>query len=297
MLSILIPAFNFNVRRLVEELYHQASEQGVNFEIIVIEDGSVAFVKENECIIRFPGCRHIILESNIGRAAIRNKLADEARFGHLLFLDCDSMVSHPDFVARYLSFCNEDTVVLGGRIYETKNADPRFSLIRKYGVSRERNDLKNEERRRKHPMFTTPNFLISYSIFNKIRFDEKVEGYGHEDTLFGIRLKELGVNYHFIDNPVVHIGLEENVVFIGKTRKAVENLYQLYVDKVPMLANESALLQCYLCLKRLKLVAITALLFYIFSGIFVYLLCTKNPSLLIYDVYKLGYLCSIASKK
>jgi glycosyltransferase involved in cell wall biosynthesis len=297
MLSILIPAYNFDVRRLVEVLYHQVSEQGVPYEIIVIEDGSIAFVNDNHSIERFPGCRHLVLESNIGRAAIRNKLADEAAYNHLLFLDCDSMVSHHEFIARYLAFCHDEQIVLGGRIYDSQNADPAYSLIRKYGVSRERNDLRNEERRRKHPMFTTPNFLISKTIFNKVRFDENIDGYGHEDTLFGIKLKALGIEYLFIDNPVVHIGLEENSVFLAKTRKAVSNLYQLYIQGHELLAKESALLLYYLGLKRWRLVGVAAFLYHIFSKLLEHLLCLKNPSLLLYDVYKLGWLCSIASKK
>jgi glycosyltransferase involved in cell wall biosynthesis len=297
MLSILIPVYNFDVRRLVEVLYHQVSEQGVQYEIIVIEDGSVKYTDENQSITRFPGCSHVVLESNIGRAAIRNKLADVARYNHLLFLDCDSMVSHPDFISRYLAFCHEEVVVLGGRIYDPQNTDPRYSLIRKYGVARERNDLNNEERRRKHPMFTTPNFLIPGKIFNQVRFDEKIEGYGHEDTLFGIKLKALGVEYLFIDNPVVHIGLEENTVFLAKTRKAVSNLYQLYTHGHTMLAEESALLAFYLRLRRWRLVGFTAFFYRIFSGFLGKLLCLKNPSLLLYDIYKLGWLCTIAAKK
>lgn len=297
MISILIPAYNFDVRRLVEVLYHQVSGQGVKYEIIVIEDGSVFFVNENQSIRQFPCCRHVILESNIGRAAIRNKLADEAQYNQLLFLDCDSMVAHPDFISRYLAFCRDEFIVLGGRIYDLQNKDPRYSLIRKYGVARERNDLKNEERHRKYPMFTTPNFLIPKSIFNRIRFDEKIEGYGHEDTLFGIKLKALGVEYLFIDNPVVHIGLEENLVFLAKTRKAVSNLYQLYMNDHQALAGESALLAFFLRLKQWRLVGLSAFIYKIFSVFLEKLLCLKNPSLLLYDVYKLGWLCTIAKKK
>lgn len=297
MLSILIPAYNFDIRRLVEVLYHQVSEQGIQYEIIVIEDGSVSFVAENHSIEDFSGCRHLVLESNIGRAAIRNKLADEAQFNHLLFLDCDSMVSHPDFISRYLAFCHDEVIVLGGRIYDPQNTDPRYSLIRKYGVSRERNDLQNLERRRKHPMFTTPNFLIPKRLFNLVRFDEDIDGYGHEDTLFGIKLKELGIDYLFIDNPVVHIGLEENIVFLAKTRKAVSNLFQLYLQGHETLARESALLQYYMGLKRWRLLVITALFHRIFSPWIEKLLCFRNPSLILYDAYKLGWLCSVAVKK
>ena len=44
MLSILIPTYNYNITRLVVDLHQQALDTYVDFEIIVIEDGSTLFV-------------------------------------------------------------------------------------------------------------------------------------------------------------------------------------------------------------------------------------------------------------
>jgi len=74
MLSILIPAYNYNITRLATELHRQAMDSGVEFELIVMEDGSERFVADNKKISELEFCRHIILEKNIGRSAIRNKL-------------------------------------------------------------------------------------------------------------------------------------------------------------------------------------------------------------------------------
>ncbi len=298
MLSILIPAYNYNIVGLVKKLHSQASDTGVSFEIVVMEDGSINFVEENSAICKLSYCRHIVLAKNAGRSAIRNKLASEARYGHLLFLDCDADIIHPEFVSRYVAFCHEKSVVLGGRIYDINNRDPRFSLIKKYGTQRERNDLSNESARHKHPMFTTPNFLIPADVFHQVRFNEKVEGYGHEDTLFGLELKKLNIPYYFIDNPVVHVGIEENKVFLEKTRKAIANLYRIYSGgEYPELSTESKLLQYFLLIKKWKLVGLLALKFRLTHGLFESLLCTKNPSLFIFDLYKLLYLCNISEQK
>ena len=50
MLSILIPTYNQDITSLVTELQHQVSEQFVDFEIIVMEDGSTLFVEENSIV-------------------------------------------------------------------------------------------------------------------------------------------------------------------------------------------------------------------------------------------------------
>ena len=298
MLSILIPTFNFNITKLVGELHHQAIENFVEFEIIVIEDGSNKFLAENKSISHLANCIYIVLEKNIGRSAIRNKLADTAKYNHLLFLDCDAALPSVFFVQKYLTFCHDECVVLGGRIYDEKNTDPQYSLIRKYGKIRERNDIHNLNHRLKKPMFTTPNFLISKPIFNKIRFDETIIGYGHEDTIFGIKLHELNIDFIFIDNPVIHVGLDNNEDFYQKTAYAVSNLYQLYESKrFPTIQNESKLLATFIKAKKYHLTFALSLIYTISSGFIHKQLCKSNPSLVLYDIYKLLFMCKTAHKK
>lgn len=295
MLSILIPVFNFNIVKLATELHKQAADQLIDFEIIVMEDGSKNFIQENKAITALSNIKHIILDKNIGRSAIRNKLADVAAYDYLLFLDCDAKIYSSKFISKYLAFCQDEVVVLGGRIYDENNNDPKFSLIKKYGLKREQNDIENLSTRDKFPMFTTPNFLISKSIFNKIRFDESIKGYGHEDTIFGIMLHEMQIEFTFIDNPVIHIGLENNPVFIQKTEEAIKNLYNLYIlNKYPLLEKESKLLSSFILIKKLKLTKALALTYNLCKNPIRLLLCTSNPSLKLFDLYKLLYICKIS---
>ena len=298
MLSILIPTYNYNITRLVADLHQQAMGTYVDFEIIVMEDGSTLYVEENKAVNDFEFCRHIVLTENIGRSAIRNRLADEATYDHLLFLDCDAKVSSTHFVEKYISFCKEECIVLGGRIYDEDNTNPQFSLIIKYGKSRERNDNRNLQHRQKNPMFTTPNFLISKSIFYKIRFDETIKGYGHEDTIFGIKLHQMQINFVFIDNPVVHIGLENNEMFILKTENAIRNLLNLYQSgKYPSLMNESKLLHHYQISKKMHITGILAFKYKLLRLVIQRQLCSSNPSLFLFDIYKLLFLCKTSFNK
>lgn len=110
-LSILIPTYDFVCFPLVLSLHGQAEALGIDYEILVAEDGSkqqdrvVANLKINE----LPHCRHLRRTENAGRAAIRNILADEAQGEWLLFLDSDAKVEKPDFLAAYLAAANAES--------------------------------------------------------------------------------------------------------------------------------------------------------------------------------------------
>ena len=250
MLSILLPTYNYNITKLVTDLHQQALNQYVDFEIIVMEDGSTLFKDENKTVSNLEFCQYIVLPQNIGRSAIRNKLADTAKYDHLLFMDCDSELSSKNFIQKYMAFCKEDSVVVGGRIYDDNESDPSRSLILTYGRKRERYN-RPDMNQNIHKMFMTPNFLISKSIFNKVRFDETIIGYGHEDTIFGIELQLLNIDFSMIDNPVIHKGLEDNETYIQKTEYALENLYRIYVSaKYPTLESKSKVLSIFIKTKK-----------------------------------------------
>ena len=294
MLSILIPTYNYNITRLAIELHRQAMNQNVDFEIVVMEDGSNIFINENMLINEFVNCKHIILESNIGRSAIRNKLADTAKFEHLLFMDCDAEVFKPDFIQNYIAFCNQECVVIGGTAYESTEISPDFSLRLKYGRTREAR--KASERGKNN--FSTFNFLIPKSIFNLVRFDETIRGYGHEDMLFGHQLHQHGYEFVQIDNPLIHNGLDDNRTFLLKTEEATRNLFLLYQTGLyPFLAKESGLINAYIRIYKSGLTRLFALKFDLTKNILRWLLSQKSPSMLLYDWYKLLYMCKSSLTK
>lgn len=297
MLSILIPTFNYDITPLVNSLFHQAQKATIVFEIIVMEDGSTLFKNKNKSISTLEGCKYIELPHNIGRSAIRNKLADTATYHHLLFLDCDSEPASNDFIQKYLTYCKDDCVVMGGRVYDENEKNPEKSLISTYGRKRERynSSVKNKSA---HQMFMTPNFLIPKTIFNKVRFDETIVGYGHEDTIFGLELEQLNIHFSLIDNPVFHRGLEDNTTFLTKTEYALENLYRIYLTgKYPTLAIRSKVLHTFVTLKKLKAINLIVALFTFLKPLLVKNLKGPHPKLLLFDFYKLGHLCTIYKKE
>lgn len=291
MLSILIPAYNYNITKLVTDLQKQASHLDIAFEIIVMEDGSRFYLDENKTVATLNHVSYVLLKDNIGRSAIRNRLADEARYEHLLFLDCDAGVTD-DFIQQYVSYCDNQSIVSGGRIYE-KDIDPQYSLISKYGREKEENRAEKLQKKGKYQPFTSPNFLIPKSIFCRVRFDETIVGYGHEDTIFGIMLRRAGFEVKRINNPVIHIGIEDNHDFIAKTEKALHNLYLLHQSgKYPELEKESKIISYYLTFKHLHLTTLLSLFHKLFGSLIKRSLLKANPSLFLFDLYKLGVICS-----
>ena len=84
MLSILIPTFNTDCLCLVTDLQKQCEElqaqyeNTFDYEIIVGDDASTdeATVTRNEVIEFLPNCEFVRMETNVGRARLRNWLID-----------------------------------------------------------------------------------------------------------------------------------------------------------------------------------------------------------------------------
>jgi len=298
MLSILIPTYNYNITRLVADLHQQAVDTYVDFEIIVMEDGSTLYVEENKAVSAFEFCRHIILKENIGRSAVRNKLADEATYGHLLFIDCDAEACSPYYIEKYVAFCKEECVVIGGTAYDEHENDPQYSLRLAYGRQREARSALERGNKDTYHNFATFNFLISASLFQKVRFDESIRGYGHEDTLFGYQLHELGNRFIHIENPLIHKGLDDNETFLRKTEEGVRNLYLLYkTDRYPYLVTESKLLNYFVRIYKSGLTQLFATAFKTLKPWLHSNVCKPSPSLRLYDIYKLLFICETSLRK
>jgi glycosyltransferase involved in cell wall biosynthesis len=226
VLSIVIPVYNSDVRKLVQDLLFQGQRISVPFEIVLVDDAShEKFSLINSQLKELHPVRMIQLPSNIGRSAIRNLLAREAAYSWLLFLDCDSGIPDSSFLTKYLANTGIEQVICGGRFYGKASANkPEWKLHRKYGIKREQQPA-GFRNRNPYRSFMTNNFLIHKNIFQEIGgFDEQVREYGHEDTLFGYQLERKGICLTHIDNPVEHLELETNRDFIQKSLQAAENL-------------------------------------------------------------------------
>jgi glycosyltransferase involved in cell wall biosynthesis len=296
MLSILIPTYNYNVLPLVQKLNKLANSENIAFEIIVLDDASPDSnsISENQKINKLEYCSYELLEKNIGRSCMRNLLAKKAKYNWLLFLDADTFPIHDNFISAYLPHLNqEEKVVYGGiRYQEEKPSDDKL-LRWVYGNSRE---ALSAEQRQKEPYLSllTLNFTISKSVFSKVAFNESIPNLRHEDTLFSYDLSQKKIKVEHIENPVYHLGLESSEIFMKKSEESVVGLK--YLTNSGLLSeNYIRIAKMHRGIKRFGLLPIARLSFKMFKKPFYKNLLGSNPSLFIFDLYRLGYLCSLNS--
>jgi glycosyltransferase involved in cell wall biosynthesis len=294
MLSILIPTYGEDIVFLVETLRKQALKLNISFEIISYDNGSKSDTDfKNNTINSFQYCSFKALENNGGRSKIRNLLAQNAKYDWLLFLDADVIPVTNNFISNYVQTTQntEAKVVFGGLKYYDEKPSNNKMLRWTYGKSREEISL---EIRNRNPdiHFTSANFMISNAVFKKYNFDEDLTKYGYEDTLLAKVFQQNNIFIHQIDNPVFHLGLDENKVFLEKTKRAVENMNYLYQNK-KISSKGNKLLGSLDKSKKFKLNKGISFIFAALSGSMERNLVSAKPSLIIYDLYKLGYLCRI----
>jgi len=275
------------MRPIVEDLYHQAKDQNVEFEIICLDDCSNdRFKKLNQHITFSKSIIYQELPTNQGRAKIRNTLAAKAKYPWLLFLDCDTGFPDGNFVKNYLNTIDAADVIVGGRIYSPEPPeDLSFYFHWKYGTHRE---VKTAAQRARNPYigFMTNNFLIRKNVFDKLQFDSTLTEYGHEDTLFGQELKKLEISIKHIDNPGIHLGLETTEEFVAKSRKAIDNLIQINASNqiVETKIYDTFIKHENLITKTIKLLPKKV------EGLILKNLSSSRPSLYLFDFYRLIYL-------
>jgi len=290
MLSILIPTYNYNCVRLVRDLQEQTSRAEIEYEIIVADDASPNHLhkEKNREINTLPHCRLIELPKNVGRARIRNRLADEAQYEWLLFMDCDAEVISPTFITDYLRHTDAE-VVCGGLCHANALPSPTMSLRYAYEKRADKRRAARYRERKPYEQFITFCFMVRASVFHTIRFDDSITEYGHEDTLFGIELEKRGVDIRHIDNPMCQGGIETNEEFLKKTRAALRNLA---IMEDSMLGH-SSLLNAYTLLQRLRITKHFARWFTKKEKYITAYLIGSTPPLWIFSLYKLGYYCKL----
>jgi Glycosyltransferases involved in cell wall biogenesis len=223
MLSILIPVYAEPITQLVAELVRQGRALEISFEVILLDDGSSeAIKKENQTIGEFKEVFYENLPENLGRSLIRNTLGNRAKFPYLLFLDCDSYPANEHFLKNYINHLTPNTVLVGGTAYDSKT--PKGKELH-WLVGSQREVYSVEERSRDpHHGFSSFNFVVPKTVFQKVKFDTAINGYGHEDTLYGWLLKKEDVDVQHVENRLIHLGLDDANTFLEKRQMAIRNL-------------------------------------------------------------------------
>jgi len=292
MLSVLIPTYNYDVTNLVTQLHNQLSKNNIHFEIIVIDDSSTnkALAQQSKIITKFKSVHFLELKENIGRSKIRNLLAAKASYNWLLFLDNDVIIKSVSYINNYINAINNDVdIIYGGLEYNHEHSQNLLRTI----VGKKREAINYNKRilsQKSHFLFS--NVLLQKTIFNSVKFDESITNYGHEDTLFQY---QSGLKNHrvlHIDNSVFHNGLESNTMYLSKIQESLKTLFDL--ERNNKLPHDYTKIQLYNSL--LKKYYLRTPFFYIsnlFKRFIISNLKSEKPSLVLFDIFKLNYFCSL----
>ena len=289
-LSILIPVFNWDCSQLIKDLHFQGLVLGIPYEIIVADDCSTdKELQEKSRIIAesHENCRYFGLPHNIGRAAIRNFLADQSRYDKLLFLDCDAAVKDKQFLKNYMEVADKASVICGGITHPDEIPQKGWELRYLYEKNAAFERSAGFRSQNPYLRFTSFSFMIDRDVFMKIRFDESYVRYGYEDVQFGHELEQNGVSILHIDNPMAHLGLEDNAAFLNKTRQAVLNAF----DHKNEIGDSSKLLNHYHRVLKWKVRWLFRVIWTFFQKSMERNLLGPKPKLRIFSLYKLCYIC------
>ena len=295
MLSILIPTFNHLTTNLVKDLHLQCLESKIIFEIIIYDDASTdrKVSLENSKLNKLSNVYYKRNKINIGRSAIRNKLAAESKYKWLLFIDADVIPKTKNFVNKYLDSINDNYEVISGGIAYSKKPKKKKQILRwKYGKKREYMSIIY---RKNNPYLSllSSNFLIKRKIILKNPFNEKISKIANEDSIFSYDLKSKKIQITHIDNQVLHENLENSTIFLEKTLRFAKSSL-IFVESNLIDKNYMKITRTYFILKKFKITTLLKYIHYYLGDCFKKHLRSKNPSLLIFDFYRLSYICYIS---
>ncbi|MGV6829962.1 MAG: glycosyltransferase family 2 protein [bacterium] len=292
MLSILIPTYNYNAFPLAQILEKQALESNIEYEIICLDDASNGHLEENLKINGLKNGRFDTNTENLGSILNRKKLAEEAKFDWVLFVDADTSPKSPNYLSNYIKFIDGDKqFVFGGFTYRNIKHNPTNSL--RYYFGKQREEVPSKKRNeRAYKITISANFLCEKTKFLNLIKKVSFNNYGL-DYLFGALLKENDVKVYHIDNEVLHNGLDQNEAYLTKINKSLETLKKLLFNNlVPK--NDISLLKVYNSLKKVGLIPLVIFSFKICQNqLKNHLLFSKKPSMLLLSFYKLGYFSTI----
>ena len=295
-ISLLIPVYNYDIAVLVYGMKSAFGKVPELHEIVIGDDGSSADYKEKYRQLADENVRVVFSEKNIGRSAIRNRLALEAEGNWLLFIDADAMLpsTAEAYISKFIQYMKSSVVICGGILYrDSPPGDPDKLLRWKYGKSSEQK-VAAERNKHPHARFSTFNVFIEKTVFEKIRFNEDLKQYGHEDTLMGYQFKKAGIGILHIDNGLVHEGIESNRDFLNKTKLGLENLSKLcdIVTDKRTFAETHRMLRLYYQLRFLGLTRFFAAFFIRFRDRVEIRLDTGDTSLKVFEFYKFCMFCT-----
>ena len=221
---------NFDPEPILHQLILQILSRDEDIKVVVWDDFSD---EEYRLILTKLRSRHTqpfihwnLEQKNVGRSAMRQKILDSTVSGWALSIDSD-MLPDRDFIGQMISSLQNESIVYTGRHYYQNEQPPKpFLLHWHYGIQRE---IPAQDRD-PYLHFSTGIFAWHGSQRQALSFTTKISGYGHEDTLFGLFLKEKKIRLGSSSMRAKHLGLTDHEEFISRQLEAVRNLQTVVLE-------------------------------------------------------------------
>ncbi len=214
MISVIVPTYN-RASVLKTCLQRLAAQQGAEFEVIVVDDGSTDDTKgivrnfqasspnfQINSKAQIPTWTRLCYtyQSNARQAAARNRGVQEAQGDIVVFIGDDSFVE-PGWLSAHAQFHKQhpekEAMAVGHITWTPELANDRFSRwLESTGLMPNYKGLADGDRL-DYWRFYTGNISLKRSWFQTHRFDEAFRAYGYEDTLLGVQLIESGARLFY----------------------------------------------------------------------------------------------------
>lgn len=289
-LSVLIPVYRYDAGLLVKELHAQLVKLGIDFEIVVLDDSAdEATYGWASHLSSLPNFYLIKQTKNLGRSRARNVLRAHARFDQLLYLDGD-MQPTQNFIANFWTLISQkpQAVWVGKVDYAADNSSLRAAIGRK-------KESIAAAIRNKNPYSGFSTAVCAFPKQLGVHFPENIKGYGHEDSWFGLLLKNVAYEVHHCDVAAIHMDNDSDSTFLNKSAEAAENLALLYLRE-SLFQQYAAVFPLIRFYQKLPFIKLWLGLVTFFPFRFVRWLVTQTQSAFLFDLLKLFYFLAAIKK-
>ncbi|WP_124981162.1 glycosyltransferase family 2 protein [Nonlabens xiamenensis] len=284
MISICIPAYKDNPNPLVKSLLDQNKNLNAVKEILIYDDASpvpIELEMDHDLVSITRG------EKNLNNFFARRYLAQLAQSDYVLFMDADLLPAQEDFLQQYHQLIPTTYDIIHSTIsYETSPPAQDGMLRWKYGREREMRTATRPDNN--YELFVSACFMVKKDLFlarTSATFPDTRYG---SDIFLSALWRRAGLQLFLMDNPVIHLGLEDNQSFLNKSLKAIETtVANERAGLIP--ENHRPVQRAYL---RLKSYGLTIPFLGLISRCKAFMwrnLVSKKPKLLYLDLLKLHH--------
>lgn len=234
-ISIIVPVYN--VEKYVLECLNSISGLSLDYEIIVVNDGSKDSSLEiiNQFVSSFNGSIKVISKSNGGLSSARNTGIFNASGDYLFFLDSDDYIVKKQFEA-FAEDVIKDNVDIGfadycylrnGKIEANREAAYRKVIAAKDNLIRDGISYAELFFDKRHNFFNVEACFILIKrdllLKNNILFKE---GIYHEDTLFTLSCLVVARRVNFYNNTFYVYRMRDDSIMHTSNYKVIEKKFQ-----------------------------------------------------------------------